>query len=98
MSVNGVQKCVLLRMYRMLEPNSEDRLKELAGLLGLKNTQNCKSKTELLIRITDFVGAKKNHETVKKRLPKSIVDKLYSDEERRKEAERLEIQKQADFM
>lgn len=80
MSVNGVQKCVMLKIYKQLENNTFERLKDMARILGLSNWAKEKDKTELLIRICSFIGTKKNEPHVKSKLPKSIWTKIFEDE------------------
>jgi len=55
MSVNGVQKCILLRIFKQLE-----RLRDLARMLSLANYKKVKTKTDLLIKIVSYVGQKSN--------------------------------------
>ena len=54
MSVNGVQKCVMLTMYKKLQHNSEEHLQLMLKLLKLPSKY--KSKTDLLIRITSYIS------------------------------------------
>ena len=80
MSVNGVQKCIMLDMFKKLQNNSEEHLVQMCSRLGI--LKKYKTKTDLLIRVTSYIAKPQNKEGCRKKLPLSIMKKLFPHEYR----------------
>ena len=94
MSVNGVQKCIMLTMYKKLQHNSEEHLQLMLKLLKLPSKY--KSKTDLLIKITSYISKPQNKEACKAGLPRAVMAKLFPHDYRDENKEKKKRQKKED--